>query len=286
MQRALDRAGLRRRDQFRPRQIDFQEIVGHHAARRPRRGRADDGRRKSRSRSFALPLGHADQIDRSRPAARRPRPRPRGRRTPAPAFAPARGRSVRKVSRTSPSSKVRCTATSVSCGWLHSDSAKATSSSAAAPPPAIGRAEIRDQMLRQHVDHSRRGRLRSPPRSAPASTSRARRRREIRRGMPSAPCLPAPPDRGPRTRRRRTPPIRPARPPSRTRKCPKYRAGWCATASRARPLRRRIEPGGRRRAAASSFLRSTSALPMRRTSRSPFSSMSRRRPCSTGSRSR
>ncbi len=29
MQRALDRAGLRRRDQFRPRQIDFEEVVGH-----------------------------------------------------------------------------------------------------------------------------------------------------------------------------------------------------------------------------------------------------------------
>ena len=68
VQRALDRAGFRRRDQFRPRQIDFEKIVGHQSARRLRRGRADGGRRKSRNRSLrSLSVkffrSHADEID-------------------------------------------------------------------------------------------------------------------------------------------------------------------------------------------------------------------------------
>ena len=65
MQRALDHAGVRRRRELRPRQIDLEELVGHRRARRPRRGRADDGRRRARNPSLPLVLPSAsfDQID-------------------------------------------------------------------------------------------------------------------------------------------------------------------------------------------------------------------------------
>ena len=52
----------------------------------------------------------------------------------------------------------------------------------------IGRAEVRDELLRQRSTAPR-DPPRSPRRSAPASTSRATRRRESRRGRPRAPCL-------------------------------------------------------------------------------------------------
>ncbi len=51
------------------------------------------------------------------------------------------------------------------------------------------------KLLRQHDRSPRCDPLRAPRRSAPASTSRAKRRRETRRGTPRAPCLRASPDR-------------------------------------------------------------------------------------------
>ena len=160
------------------------------------------------------------------------------------------------------------------------------------PPPPRRRAPPRCRARRNArraaapaVRPPRRDPPRSPRRSAPASTSRATRCREMRRGTPSAPCLRASPRPRSRTRTRPTPPIRRARRRARTRTCRTDRAGWCAAVSRARPARVRIEPG-RRAERGISFLRSTSTLPMRRTSRSPFSSMSRRTPLSRGRRCR
>ena len=166
-------------------------------------------------------------------------------RTPAAAFVPLRGRSVRNVSRTSPSSNARCTATSVSCGWPHSDSAKATSSSAAAP--AAARSGAPKCSTSCSANRSTDGAAIGFARLHDLHQSRAAQRiarRGIRRGTPSAPCPQARRDRRSRIQTRRTPPIRPARPPSRTQTCRKDRAVWCATASRTRPAAFRIEPGG------------------------------------------
>ena len=132
VQRALDLAGFRRRRELGPRQIGLQEFVGDAPARRPRRDRADDGRRRARNPSSSgLSCARASR-DRPAPPAARPRPRPRGTRTRAAAWRPSRGCRVRNASRISPSSTLRCTAISVSCGWSQSEAAKAISSSAAA----------------------------------------------------------------------------------------------------------------------------------------------------------
>ena len=131
MQRALDRAGFRRRDQLRPRQIHLEEIVGHHqpaalvaveqmmAAGNPEivhlRSRPAMPIRSTVSPGslvLALDLEEGERARRLLSLAR--------------TQACGRSRAPRRPS------NVRCTATSVSCGWLHSDSAKATSSSAAA----------------------------------------------------------------------------------------------------------------------------------------------------------
>ena len=106
----------------------------------------------------------------------------------------------------------------------------------------IGRAEVLDQPLRQQFDGARAVLVRSPPRSAPASTSRASRCRESPSEMRRAPCLPARSHPDARTRTPPAPPIRRARPPARTRRYRRDRAGWCAEASCARPSGCRVEP--------------------------------------------
>ena len=205
--RALDRAGFRRRDQLRPRQIDLQKLVGHHAARRRRRDRADDGRRRARNPSFAL-SARAIAIDRPAPPAARLRLPPPETRKRAAASVPLRGRKVRNVSRISPSSKramhgdqrvVRLIAQRFGegnfllCGR--------------APQHRSGRAEMRDQLLRQRSTSGTRS-------SSLASTictsvdQPSDRCRESRCETRSAPCLRSVAGSRPRTRMRRTLPIR------------------------------------------------------------------------------
>ena len=60
VQRALDDARVRRRSQFRPRQIGLEKLVGYAAARRRHRGRADDARRRARNPACS----HASTKDR------------------------------------------------------------------------------------------------------------------------------------------------------------------------------------------------------------------------------
>ena len=284
MQRMLDRAGLRRRDQFRPRQIDFQEIVGHleptafvaveqmMAAGNPEVVHLRS--RPARPTRSTVSAGCSSSPSTSRKENARA------------GFCPARGRSVRKVSRTSPLSKERCTATSVSRGWLHSDSAKATSSSAAATASAtVGRAEMRGQMFRQCVDdgqpvgvvrfddlHQRRPAERSNTEKA-AAERRARLAFQCRR-------VAVPEGKGARHR-----------PLARLGRLLEHESvrGIEADGAQQFHVRGPFVAGSNQDGAASfgkNFLRSISALPARRISRSPLSSMSRRRPFSIGSRSR
>src|SRR6185437_13172899 len=118
MQRALDRAGLGRRDQLWPRQIDLEEIVGDlepaavvAVEQMVAAGEPEVVHLRSRS---AIPIRSTVSPGcSSSPSTSRNEKARAG-------FWPLRGRSVRKVSRTSPLSNERCTATSVSRGWLHS----------------------------------------------------------------------------------------------------------------------------------------------------------------------
>ena len=114
MQRALDRAGLRRRHQLRPRQIDLEEFVGDDepaavvaVEQMMAAGEPEVVHLRSRS---AMPIrSTASPGCSSSPSTSRNENARAG-------FWPLRGRSVRNASRTSPSSNVRCTAISVSCG--------------------------------------------------------------------------------------------------------------------------------------------------------------------------
>ncbi len=241
MQRALDHAGLRRRDQFGPRQIDFEKVVGHQqaaalvaveqmmAAGNPEVGHLRYLLQPSRSDRLRRPAcSSSPSTSRNEKRARRL----------ARLRAGARCGTARALRRLRNSDARR---SGYPCGCVQSDSAKATSSSAAALAAAKSGAPKRaTNCCASSLDQRRRDLPRSPPRSAPASTSRAFRRREIRCGTPCAPCLQAPPDRDPRMQRRPTPPIRPARPAGRTRTCRKDRDVWCASGSCARRFRFRI----------------------------------------------
>ena len=132
MQRALDHAGFRRRRQLGPREIDLEEssvttspppvvaVEQMMAAGEPEILHRASCSPRARSRP-----------DRPGPPAP-PRPPLRGTRTPHRLRLALRGCSVRNASRTSPSSDVRCTAISVSADDCTASSANATSSSAAA----------------------------------------------------------------------------------------------------------------------------------------------------------
>ena len=278
-----DRAGFRRRRELRPRQIDLEEFVGDHEPAALGRGRADGGRRRARNRSFAfrcsaMPIRSTASAGSSSPSTSRNENARAG-------FAPPRGRKVRNVSRTSPLSNVRCTAISVSGGWLQSDSANATSSSAAArAAPRSGAPKCATSCCGKHVDQRRRDRLRSPRRSAPASTSRATAtpRKPLRNAERALPCS----ARGSRFQNTNAPD---------TAHSPGSAAGSNTNVSDGSS---RMVRSSFMRAALSSADRSQigrgerrqqvaardSTLPTRRISRSPFSSMSRRSPVSRGSR--
>ena len=158
------------------------------------------------------------------------------------------------------------------------------------PPPRArvamsGAPKCATSCLRQRID--RRGAVvfarlddlhqRRPAERADAEKSAAERR--------CAPCLRAPPDRCPRTRKRRTPPIRRARPPLEHECIGRIEPDGAQQLHERGPLVSGSSQAGSA-SRGSSALRSTSILPMRRTSRSPLSSMSRRRPFSAGSRAR
>src|SRR5262245_13612581 len=130
MQRALDRASLQRRQQFRPGEVQFQELVGHVQAsilvpieQMVAAGNPEIVHLRSRS-TIAIRSTCSPGCSGSPSTSKKEKARA--------GLGPLRGRNVRKDSFTAPSSNVRCTATSMSCGCEHSDSAKATSSSAAA----------------------------------------------------------------------------------------------------------------------------------------------------------
>ena len=144
----------------------------------------------------------------------------------------------------------------------------------------VGRAEIRDQLLAPAYRPPPAGRPRSPRRSAPASTSPANRRRESRRETPSAPCLRARPD---RESQNTNAPDTAHSPGSAAFSNTKVSDGSSRMVRNSFTCAAPSPPDRTRRAwpgAAATSCRSTSALPMRRISRSPFSSMSRRTPFS------
>src|ERR1035437_10909331 len=128
MQRALDRASLRRRNQLRPRQIDLEELIGHQQstaliAIEQMMAAGDPEVVHLRSRS-AIPTRSTES-----PGCASSSPSTSRKENARAGFFPLRGRKVRNDSRTAPSSYARCTATSISFGCVHSDSEKATSSS-------------------------------------------------------------------------------------------------------------------------------------------------------------
>src|SRR6476660_9426769 len=130
MQRALDHAGLGRWDQLRAREIELEKLIGDvQAAIRTTveqmmaAGDPEVFHLRSRS-TIAIRLTSSAGCSSSPSTSRNENARA--------GFAPLRGRNVRNDSRTAPSSNVRCTAISVSDGWLQRDSTKAISSSAAA----------------------------------------------------------------------------------------------------------------------------------------------------------
>src|SRR6516164_1000981 len=134
VQIALGGTGVWRRDQFGPGQIYFKNIVGDDitaafvAVEKVMSAAVPEvGHLRSRSASAArsnFSLGS------SSPSASKKEKTRAG-------LTPSRGRSVRKLSRIAPSSYLRWTAIMLPCGTAHSDSTKATSSSAAAFAAAL-----------------------------------------------------------------------------------------------------------------------------------------------------
>src|SRR5262249_985645 len=135
VQSAFNRAGVRRWQQFWPSQIQFQKFVSHVqppalVSIEQMVATGDPEIVHLRSRSTIAIRSTCSSVCSDSPSTSRKEKARAG-------FGPLRGRSVRNDSLTVPSTKVRCTATSVSCGCEHSDSAKIISSSAAASASSL-----------------------------------------------------------------------------------------------------------------------------------------------------
>ncbi len=184
-------------------------------------------------------------------------------------FVATPGASVRKLSRMSPPSCLRASATTMPSVWIADGGSKRDLLLGCRSRNGDVRgAEALDEAPRQKLDAPLRGPARSPRPPEPASTSRASRCPGSPLGRPRAPCLQGSQRPSPQTRRFPGQPIRRAPPRARRRTYRTGRAGSCAAASRPRPSRCGIEPG-RHGERGTSVCRSGSALPRHRTSRSP-----------------